>query len=123
MALTGFLVNYGGGAWTCADGSDAAILALGSRFPYVAGAQPVLCNIESSVFTAPNTFTNTISCHDLTSNQQYQFAHPLKLMQCDPVAIDKATVMFNDGLQMGWGVVAAMAAALSIIFIKKAFFR
>lgn len=122
MALTGFLVNRVSD-WTCADGAAAAIQAIGSRFPYVAGAAPTLCNIDSSVFTAPNIFTNTITCHDLTGGQQWTIAHDLKLMQCDPVAIDQSTVMFNDGLQMGWGVVAAMAAALSIIFIKKAFFR
>lgn len=123
MALTGFLVNYGGGSWTCADGADAAMLALGARFPYVGGSQPVLCNLEASAFTAPNTFSNTVLCHNLTGNQFWTFTHDLTLMQCDPVAIDQSTVMFNDGLQMGWGVVAAMAAALSIIFIKKAFFR
>lgn len=34
-----------------------------------------------------------------------------------------ATASFFDGMQIGWGVVAAMAAAFSVIFIKKAFFR
>jgi len=85
MALTGFLVNMGGGnPSVCADGAANAILALGARFPYVAGSQPLLCNLESSVFTAPNTFTNTIACHDLTGNQTWTIAHPLTLMQCDP---------------------------------------
>lgn len=86
MALTGFLVNMGSGSSpVCADGSANAILALGARFPYVAGSQPVLCNLESSVFTAPNMFTNTVSCHDLTGGQSWAFAHPLTLMQCDPI--------------------------------------
>lgn len=85
MALTGFLVNMGGGNVTvCADGSANAILALGARFPYVAGSQPALCNLEASVFTAPNTFTNTIMCHDLTSGQSWTLSHPLRLLQCDP---------------------------------------
>lgn len=119
MALTGFLVNQYSD-WVCADGSANAILALGARFPYTAGAQPVLCNLESSVFTAPNIFTNTITCHNLTGNQQWTLAHSLTLMQCDPT-ID--TTPFFDGMTMGWGVVSAMAAAAAIIFIKKAFFR
>lgn len=123
MALTGFLVNRGGADWTCADGSANAILALGARFPYTAGSQPVLCSIQSSVFSAPNTFTNTVTCHSLTGAQDYTFSHPLQLMQCDPGLTDTATVFFMDGLQMGWGVVAAMAAALAVIFIKKSFFR
>lgn len=33
------------------------------------------------------------------------------------------TEPFFDGMQIGWGVVAAMAGALSVIFIKKALFR
>lgn len=85
MALTGFLVNIGGGnASVCADGAANTIQAIGARFPYVGGSQPVLCNIESSVFTAPDIFTNTIKCHDLTGNQWYQYAHDLRLMACDP---------------------------------------
>lgn len=119
MPLTGYLVNQGS-SWQCADGSANAILALGARFPYVAGSQPVLCNLESSVFTAPNTFTNTVTCHDLTGGQSWTLSHPLTLMQCDP---DVSTTPFFDGMAMGWGVVSAMAAALAIIFIKKAFFR
>lgn len=83
MALTGFLVNTGNES-LCLDGADAAIQALGSRFPYTAGSQPLLCNLNSSVFTAPNTFTNSVTCHDLTGNQVYTYAHPLQLMMCDP---------------------------------------
>jgi len=83
VALTGFLVNSGSSA-SCVDGSANAILALGALFPYVAGNQPVLCNIESSVFSAPNTFTNTISCHDLLGNQIWTQGHDLRLMMCDP---------------------------------------
>lgn len=85
MALTGFLVNMGGGnPSVCADSAANAIQALGARFPYVAGSQPLLCSLTSSTFTAPNTFNNTVTCHDLTSNQIYSLLHPLTLMQCDP---------------------------------------
>jgi|SRR3989338_946441 len=123
MALTGFLVNTGS-SWTCADGPANAILALGARFPYVAGSQPVLCSIDSSVFTAPNMFTNTITCHNLTGNQFWTLSHDLTLMVCDPAVSDASNAaMFSDGMQMGWGVVGAMMAALSVIFIRHSFFR
>ena len=34
-----------------------------------------------------------------------------------------STVAFFDGMQIGWGVVAAMAAALAIIFLKNSLFQ
>lgn len=34
-----------------------------------------------------------------------------------------ATAAYFDGMQIGWGVVAAMASALSIIFLKQALFK
>lgn len=36
---------------------------------------------------------------------------------CDP------TEAYFDGMAIGWGVVGAMVAALSVIFIKRTFFR
>lgn len=121
MALTGFLVNIGGGSAVCADGFENAIQALGSRFPYVGGSQPVLCHLESSTHTPPDIFTNTITCHTLTGNQMYTYAHDLRLMACDPTAQSaQSVVMFADGLEMGWGVVGAMFAALAVIFVAKA---
>lgn len=85
MALTGFLINMGAGSPpVCASTAANAIQALGARFPYVAGSQPMVCNLENSVFTAPDIFTNTINCHDLTGNQSWLYAHPLRLMLCDP---------------------------------------
>lgn len=86
MALTGFLVNMGAGNTTvCADGAANAILALGARFPYVAGSQPLMCNLEASVFVPPASFNNTITCHDLTGNAFFTKTHLLSLMQCDPM--------------------------------------
>lgn len=110
MALTGFLVNMGtGNASVCADSSANAISALGARFPYVAGNQPVLCSLNSSVFTAPNTFTNTITCHDLLGNAFWTKAHDLTLMQCDPalpigggLALDPITPA-NIAYVFSWG--------------------
>lgn len=87
MALTGFLVNMGAGnATVCADSAANAILALGARFPYVAGSQPLLCSLDSSVFSAPNIFSNSVTCHDLTGNGQWTYTHALTLMSCDPVS-------------------------------------
>ena len=40
-----------------------------------------------------------------------------QLPACDPAQ------SFLDGMEIGWGVVAAMAAAVAIIFIRKSFFR
>lgn len=33
------------------------------------------------------------------------------------------TTHFNDGLTLGWGVVAAMAAAWAVVSLRKALFR
>lgn len=95
MALTGFLVNMGHST-TCAKDAADALIALGARFPYVAGSQPSLCNLDSSSFTAPNIFTNSVTCHDLTANASWTYSHPLKLAQCDPLLwnVDLASV-FN----------------------------
>lgn len=116
MAITGFLVHG-----ICADGSALALDALGSAFPQFLGSTPpVMCNLSAQSFIAPSTFSQTISCHDLTGAAQYIFVHPISLIQCDPTI---STTPFFDGMTMGWGVVSAMAAAAAIIFIKKAFFR
>lgn len=115
MALTGFLVNQGH-TTVCAPDAVAAIVALGGRFPYVAGSAPTLCNLDSSTFTAPDVFNNSVTCHDLTSNQSWTYTHLLRLARCDPDTTG-AALMFNDGLSMGWGVVAAMFAALAIVHL------
>lgn len=114
MALTGFLVNQGGTS-ICADGAANAIQALGSRFPYVAGSQPLLCNIESSVYTAPDVFVNAVKCHDLTSNQWYQYSHELRLMVCDPT-------LPIAGVGMGFDYVyAASLWSLAFTFVLSLF--
>lgn len=123
MALTGFLVNQGH-TTICAADSASAMVAIGGRFPYVAGNQPVLCSLDSSTFTVPATFNNAITCHSLVATSQYTFTHPMVLARCDPAdTLGTNTAFYADGMQMGWGVVSAMAAALAIIFIKKSFFR
>ncbi len=120
MALTGYLVNQGHST-VCAPDAAAAMVALGGRFPYVAGSQPVLCNLNSSAHTPPDIFTNNITCHDLTGAQMYTYSHPLILVRCDPAdTLGTNAAMFADGMSMGWGVVAAMAAALAVIFLKNA---
>lgn len=134
MALTGFLVNIGGGSGAiCSDSAAHAIDAIGARFPYVAGSNPVLCNLESSVFTAPNTFTNTIMCHDLTGGMSWTLAHSLHLSLCDPAlpigggsvldVINSANVLAN----FTWGFAAMVlfffwgfVISTAIMAIKKA---
>lgn len=110
MALTGFLVNMGAGnPSVCADSAQTAMDAIGARFPYVAGSQPVLCNLESVVYTAPNLFTNSIMCHDLSSAQTWTLSHPLHLAVCDPalpigggVPLEPITAA-NVGYVFSWG--------------------
>jgi len=108
----------------CAPDSAAAIVALGGVFPVIGGSPPYSSGLYSSAFTPPNIFTLNIIVHDLTSANQWQFSHNFYLARCDPAdTLGTHAVAFADGLEMGWGVVAAMAVALSIIFIKRAFFR
>lgn len=119
MPLTGFLVNRGSD-WICAVDADAAAQAMGAVFPLVAGSPPLVCHLESSVFSVPNNFANTVQCSNLTASQTFTNTHAIKLMMCDP-AVD--TTAFMDGMQIGWGVVGAMIAALAVIFLKKAYFQ
>ena len=122
MALTGFQVNQGHST-ICAPDAAAAIVALGGRFPYVSGSQPVLCSLNSSVHTPPDVFVNDITCHSLTGTQSYNYSHDLRLARCDPAdTLGTSAAMFADGMSMGWGIVAAMAAALAVIFLKNALF-
>lgn len=80
MALTGFLVHG-----ICAKDSIAALYALGEEFPQFLGSTPpVMCNLSAQSFTAPSTFSQTISCHDLLGANQYLFVHPISLPVCDP---------------------------------------
>lgn len=80
MALTGFLVHG-----ICAKDSTTALYALGEGFPQFLGSTPpVMCNLASQSFTAPSTFSQVVSCHDLTGAPQYIFNHPISLPMCDP---------------------------------------
>ena len=119
MALTGFLVNRGSD-WICAVDADSAVQAMGAAFPFAAGSQPVVCSLASSAFTLPNVFNNTIQCSGLTTGLTYSYAHALTLVQCDPALETNA---FMDGMQIGWGIVGAMIAALAVMFLKKAYFQ
>jgi|SRR3990172_8656721 len=81
MAATGFLVHG-----ICAKDSTTALYALGQAFPQFLGSTPpVMCNLAGQSFTAPNTFSQTVSCHDLTGAPQYLFVHPISLPMCDPL--------------------------------------
>ncbi|MBI1887204.1 MAG: hypothetical protein HYS19_02360 [Nitrosomonadales bacterium] len=117
MALTGFLINQGHST-ICAADSAAAIVALGGRFPVVAGSQPVICSLQGVSFVEPNVFNSTINCHDLIASTAWTATHAAYLARCDPDTTG-AALMFNDGLSMGWGVVAAMFAALAVAYLVK----
>ena len=123
MAYTGFLINLGHSS-VCAPDSVAAVDALGAAFPVVSGSPPYLSLLYSSSFTAPNVFSLNIIVHDLTGVNQWQLSHNVYLARCDPATyqVGNNAGYFADGVQMGWGVVAAMAAALGVIFLKNALF-
>lgn len=102
MALTGFMV---GGV--CATTSDAAMLALGSGYPYFLGSSPpVMCALSDQSYIAPSTFSQTITCHDLTSAKQDNFVHPITLQMCDP-ALDPSQFVTPTAAQIlyvfSWG--------------------
>ncbi|MDD2943638.1 MAG: hypothetical protein PHC51_11820 [bacterium] len=119
MALTGFLVNQGHST-ICAPDSAAAIVAIGGMPQIVGGGEPYLCDYMSVNFVAPNIFYTLIGCRSLVTTKEYSSVHPQHLARCDPAV---STDAYMDGMTIGWGVVSAMAAAASIIFLKKAFFR
>jgi hypothetical protein len=122
MALTGYLVNQGHST-ICAPDSAAAIVALGGMFPTIAGSDAYICDAHTIIYSAPTTFDMLIECHSMISSKEYAFAHSIHLARCDPSdTLGTHASMFADGLSMGWGVVAAMAAAMAVIFLKQALF-
>lgn len=134
MALTGFLINIGGGSGAvCADSSANAIQAIGAMFPQFIGSPPMMCHLSGSTFTAPNTFNNIVTCHDLTGAAQYTFLHGMVATQCDPalpigggLAMDAITAT-NIAYVFSWGFGAVVfffflgfAIAAAIQAIKEA---
>lgn len=118
MALTGYWSNG-----ICTASQAEAVAALNSQFPVVTDA---FIHVGNAVASGVDGAQLTTWTFNLGASGGAWFAHSLifYFVPCDPdLQSSKSVAMFSDGLQMGWGVVAAMAAALSIIFIKKSFFR
>lgn len=113
MALSGFSVNG-----ICAADSAASMDQIAQQFPVVtSNAFYDLQNISAA--SAP-TFSATIKTNPLPSGVATVKTFDFVLLPCDPTV---STSPYFDGMQMGWGVVAAMAVAASIIQIKHSFFR
>lgn len=118
MALTGYWSNG-----ICTASQAEAVAALNSQFPVITDA---FFHTGSAVASGTNAALLTTWTFNLGVSGGTWITHAMifNFSACDPdLQSSKSVAMFNDGLQMGWGVVAAMAAALSIIFIKKSFFR
>lgn len=113
MALTGFAVNG-----ICAADSDAAIQSLAMAFPQIVTSG--FSYFSSASFVAPNTFSLVLKQQPLPSGSVVTASFDILLNPCDPVV---STTSYFDGMQMGWGVVSAMAVAAAIILLKNSFFR
>lgn len=112
MAFTGYMVNG-----ICAESSDAALLALGVGFPkYLGSTPPVMCNLSAQSFTAPNTFSQTITCHELNSSRQDIFVHPISLPACDP-ALDPNQFLQPTADQILFVFTWGMGAVVFLFFL------
>lgn len=113
MALTGFAVNG-----ICAADSAAAMQSIAQTYPQIIGNN--LYSLDNISGSSAPSFSFTLSEAPLPSGVVSSNSFTIQLVPCDPVI---STTPFFDGMTMGWGVVAAMAAASSIIFLKYSFFR
>lgn len=116
MAVTASLVNN-----TCHPSLSSAANAYFSSLPASTSASGtdtiVIENIYYPPLLAWTLKKTTYSAAGVPTFNFWVVVNPPPFPDCD------ATAPYFDGMQIGWGVVAAMAAALSVIFIKKAFFR
>lgn len=116
MAVTASLVNN-----TCHLSLSAAANAYFSSLPASTSASGtstiVIENIYYPPFLSWTLKKTTYSAAGVPTVNFWVVVNPPPFPDCD------ATAPYFDGMQIGWGVVSAMAAALSVIFIKKAFFR
>lgn len=115
MPLTGFYMNG-----ICHASQAEAIDAFVSMTPVLTNSQYLTTlSAAASGVSAMTISTNTMNLAG-AGNTFVAHSASLPLRPCDPVI---STTPFFDGMTMGWGVVSAMAAAVAIIFIKKALFR
>jgi hypothetical protein len=113
MSLSGFSVNG-----VCALDANSAMQTLALPYPLI--AQSTLYSIQNIAAASAPTFTFTLLESPLPSGTPTTNNFSVQLVPCDPTV---STTPYFDGMQMGWGVVAAMAVSASIIYIKHSFFR
>ena len=118
MALTGFLHNG-----ICFDSYNAAMSV---KF----GSDPVLETTATQgdqihfyqMLPDGLWYWSEYSTQGSAWTLQYHSPMPqISFTSCDPAdTFGTNAAMFAEGMAMGWGVVAAMAAALAVIFLKNA---
>jgi hypothetical protein len=113
MSLTGFAVNG-----ICAFDAAAAMQSIAQTYPQISGNY--LYSLDNISGSSAPSFSFTLSEAPLPSGTVISNSYIVQLVSCDPVI---STTPFFDGMTMGWGVVAAMAVASSIIFLKNSFYR
>lgn len=113
MALIGFWMNG-----VCYATQAEAVTAFVSLSPSVNGQYLTTFNAIPSGLSSIGVSLNTMDL-SLPANVFVPHAATIPLRACDSLV---SVTSFNDGMQIGWGIVAAMLAALSIVIIKKSFF-
>jgi hypothetical protein len=117
MALTGYWISG-----VCRGTQAEALDAVAAQYPH--SENGVMFSAASFQFTGPNNIGAWVQGQNMSTGLVSGQWIDTPVTSCDPAVSQAVNVqMFNDGMQMGWGVVAAMAAALSVIFIKQSFFR
>lgn len=116
MALTGFVVNG-----ICAKSASDAVFAIGAMFPKLLGStNPVMCNLSAASFSGGQTFSTTVSCHELNSAAQYIFVHPISLPLCDPllspvVLSDIFSMPASPDVQTAWLIGFTLPLAMYLV--------
>lgn len=110
--LSGYFING-----QCFPDASSALNSYSSNYPMQQNGveYAVTSQAISGVYLTATMNSQPLNQASVTS--VYMWA---PMTQCDPAI---STTPYFDGMQMGWGVVAAMAVAASIIQIKHSFFR
>lgn len=117
MALTGYWI-----AGVCQSTQAEALAAVSAQYPQVHNG--LMLSATMPQFTAANNIGLWVQNQNLQTGIVGGQWVDFPVASCDPVISQAVNVqMFNDGMQMGWGIIAAMAGALAVIFLKKSFFR
>jgi|SRR5665647_153475 len=116
MSLSGYQV-----AAVCAPDTPAAIFELSKLFPAAVSGHFVSLDADPAFNTGSGIFELSVKSQDINSAaSSVTSIASVYLPACDPAV---STTAYFDGMTMGWGIVAAMAVAASIMQIKHSFFR